>query len=75
MLDSDVVQAGWVSESDFLTGIALVQAMPGPLFNIAAYTGEVLLSQQFEIASCPAESIISVRYICSGSEAFCNFLR
>ena len=39
MLDSAVVEPGWISEPDFLTGIALVQAMPGPLFNIAAYVG------------------------------------
>ena len=40
MLDSAAVESGWISEADFLTGIALVQAMPGPLFNIAAYVGE-----------------------------------
>lgn len=40
MLDSAVVEPGWISEPDFLTGIALVQAMPGPLFNIAAYVGD-----------------------------------
>lgn len=39
MLDSAAVERGWISEADFLTGIALVQAMPGPLFNIAAYVG------------------------------------
>ncbi len=39
MLDSAVVEPGWITEPDFLTGIALVQAMPGPLFNIAAYVG------------------------------------
>ena len=39
LLDSAVVEPGWISEPDFLTGIALVQAMPGPLFNIAAYVG------------------------------------
>ena len=41
MLDSAVVGRGWISEAEFLTGIALVQAMPGPLFNIAAYVGEL----------------------------------
>ena len=40
MLDSAVVEPRWISEPDFLTGIALVQAMPGPLFNIAAYVGK-----------------------------------
>ena len=40
MLDSAVVGPGWISEADFLTGIALVQAMPGPLFNFSAYVGK-----------------------------------
>ena len=39
LLANEVVTTGWVSESDFLTGFALVQAMPGPLFNFAAYLG------------------------------------
>jgi hypothetical protein len=39
LLQNEVVVTGWVSEADFLTGLALVQAMPGPLFNFAAYLG------------------------------------
>ncbi len=39
LLQNEVVATGWVSEQDFLTGFALVQAMPGPLFNFAAYLG------------------------------------
>lgn len=39
MLSTEVVATGWVSESDFLTGLALIQALPGPLFNFAAYIG------------------------------------
>jgi hypothetical protein len=39
LLANEVVLTGWVSEADFLTGFALVQAMPGPLFNFAAYLG------------------------------------
>ena len=47
LLQNEVVTTGWVSEADFLTGLALVQAMPGPLFNFAAYLGtlQVLLWQ------------------------------
>lgn len=41
LLQNEVVATGWVSQQDFLTGIALIQAMPGPLFNIAAYLGEL----------------------------------
>ena len=39
MLSSEVVAHGWMSQSDFLTGLALIQALPGPLFNLAAYLG------------------------------------
>ena len=39
LLQNEVVTTGWVSLPDFLTGLALVQAMPGPLFNFAAYLG------------------------------------
>eukprot|EP00891_Asterochloris_glomerata_P000418 jgi/Astpho2/418/e_gw1.00011.213.1_t len=42
MLDSGLVGPGWISEADYYTGIALIQAMPGPLFNIAAYCGAVI---------------------------------
>lgn len=31
----------WVTSSDFYTGLAVVQAMPGPLFNFAPYLGAV----------------------------------
>ncbi|KAL3145700.1 hypothetical protein ABBQ32_003233 [Trebouxia sp. C0010 RCD-2024] len=48
MLDSAVVGRGWISEADFLTGIALVQAMPGPLFNIAAYVGAIIATNAGE---------------------------
>ena len=41
MLSSEVVSTGWMSESDFLTGLALIQALPGPLFNLSAYIGAV----------------------------------
>mmetsp|Transcript_23493 Transcript_23493/g.39353 ORF Transcript_23493/g.39353 Transcript_23493/m.39353 type:complete len:433 (-) Transcript_23493:498-1796(-) len=32
----------WISPQEFYTGLALVQAMPGPLFNISAYLGALL---------------------------------
>ncbi|CAL5229349.1 g12659 [Coccomyxa viridis] len=42
LLQNEVVTTGWVSLPDFLTGLALVQAMPGPLFNFAAYLGAII---------------------------------
>ncbi|PNS21249.1 hypothetical protein CAC42_1028 [Sphaceloma murrayae] len=34
-----VVQPGWVSPRDFLIGLAIVQAFPGPNFNFVVYLG------------------------------------
>lgn len=31
----------WVTEAQFFAGLGVVQAMPGPLFNLAAYLGAV----------------------------------
>ena len=42
MLEKEVVPAGWVEQSQFLTGYGLTQAVPGPLFTFAAYLGAVL---------------------------------
>eukprot|EP00644_Phytophthora_capsici_P009613 jgi/Phyca11/118075/e_gw1.35.254.1 len=42
MLLNDVVMAGWVSKEQFLIGLALVQSLPGPLFNISAYLGALI---------------------------------
>ncbi len=39
LLESGVVEPGWVSESDFLAGYGAAQAVPGPLFSFAAYLG------------------------------------
>nr|WP_286009712.1 chromate efflux transporter [Salinicola sp. S1-1-2] len=42
MLESAVVAPGWVSQSDFLTGYGVVQAVPGPLFSLASYLGAII---------------------------------
>ncbi|GLE10150.1 hypothetical protein PINS_up022161 [Pythium insidiosum] len=42
MLLADFVGKGWVTKEQFLAGFALVQSLPGPLFNISAYLGAVL---------------------------------
>src|SRR5690606_8313118 len=34
-----VVANGWMSDEQFLVGLALIQAMPGPNFNFAAFLG------------------------------------
>ncbi|MDQ0088682.1 chromate transporter [Paenibacillus anaericanus] len=43
LLQGEVIHTGWVTESDFLAGYGLVQAVPGPLFTFASYLG-VLIS-------------------------------
>lgn len=39
MLQSEVVQTGWVSPDLFVAGYGAAQAMPGPLFAFAAFLG------------------------------------
>ncbi|HLU00804.1 MAG TPA: chromate efflux transporter [Burkholderiaceae bacterium] len=42
LLDSEVVQPGWVTPDAFLTGYGAAQAVPGPLFTFAAYLGAIM---------------------------------
>lgn len=42
MLEAGVVRPGWVTEGQFLAGYGAAQAVPGPLFTVAAYLGAVL---------------------------------
>jgi chromate transporter len=41
LLRAAVVDPGWVSDSAFLAGYGAAQAVPGPLFTLAAYLGAV----------------------------------
>lgn len=41
LLHATVVVPGWVSEPAFLAGYGAAQAVPGPLFSVAAYLGAV----------------------------------
>jgi chromate transport protein ChrA len=43
LLRQYVVQPGWVSSRDFLIGLAIIQAFPGPNFNFAIYLGALSL--------------------------------
>jgi chromate transport protein ChrA len=44
LLRSYVVDPGWVSPRDFLLGLAIIQAFPGPNFNFAVYLGALTLA-------------------------------
>jgi chromate transporter len=39
LLDAAIVERGWLVQSSFLAGYGAAQAVPGPLFSIAAYVG------------------------------------
>jgi len=39
LLESQVARHGWVDNNSLVAGYGLAQAMPGPLFSIAAYLG------------------------------------
>ncbi|KAF2876931.1 chromate transporter [Massariosphaeria phaeospora] len=44
LLREYVVQPGWVSPRDFLLGLAIIQAFPGPNFNFGVYLGGLVLA-------------------------------
>ncbi|KAF2692014.1 putative chromate ion transporter [Lentithecium fluviatile CBS 122367] len=43
LLREYVVEPGWVSPRDFLLGLAIIQALPGPNFNFGVYLGALAL--------------------------------
>ncbi|KAK0653126.1 chromate transporter-domain-containing protein [Cercophora newfieldiana] len=45
LLNSYLVTPGWVSQRDFLIGLALIQALPGPNFNVAVFLGSLTASK------------------------------
>ncbi len=45
LLHDALVTPGWVSDDAFLTGYGAAQALPGPLFSVAAYLGAVMRPQ------------------------------
>jgi chromate transporter len=42
LLEHAVVSPGWVTQSSFLTGYGVAQAIPGPLFTFAAFLGAAI---------------------------------
>jgi chromate transport protein ChrA len=44
LLRAYVVEPGWVSSRDFLIGLALIQAFPGPNFNFAVFLGALAVA-------------------------------
>ena len=54
LLATQVVEPGWISEQTFLTGYGLAQAVPGPLFTIAAYLGAMIQGVPRELGALVA---------------------
>lgn len=50
LLQSAVVDPGWVDQSAFLSGYGAAQAVPGPLFSFAGYIGAILQVEPSGIA-------------------------
>lgn len=44
LLETYTVNVGWVTPRDFLLGLAVIQAFPGPNFNFAVYLGALAMS-------------------------------
>jgi chromate transporter len=42
LLRAELVPPGWISDSAFLAGYGVAQAVPGPLFSFAGYLGTVI---------------------------------
>jgi chromate transport protein ChrA len=51
LLRNYVVDPGWVSPRDFLLGLAIIQAMPGPNFNFAVYLGALVAASNSNVPS------------------------
>ncbi|KAF9534737.1 chromate transporter [Crepidotus variabilis] len=51
LLRNYVVDPGWVSPRDFLLGLAVIQAMPGPNFNFAVYLGALATANKTNLPS------------------------
>ncbi|TPX33462.1 hypothetical protein SmJEL517_g03679 [Synchytrium microbalum] len=43
LLQSYVVSPGWLTDREYLIGLAVINALPGPLFNFSAYCGALAL--------------------------------
>ena len=51
LLREYIVTQGWVSPRDFLLGLALIQAFPGPNFNFAIYLGALTVANKTTLPS------------------------
>ena len=57
LLREYVVAEGWVAPRDFLLGLAIIQAFPGPNFNFAVYLGALALTSSASSMSGPTAAV------------------
>ena len=43
LLEQFVVEPGWVTQTEFLSGYGAAQAIPGPMFSFSAYLGAMIM--------------------------------
>ncbi len=60
LLQHDIVDPGWVDPNTFLAGYGAAQALPGPLFTIAAYLGAVMRTPPAGLAGLAGAAICLV---------------
>ena len=51
LLQSEVVDSGWVTQDAFLAGYGAAQGIPGPLFTFAAYLGATMAHFRYPLVS------------------------
>lgn len=74
LLEREVVPTGWMSKADFLTGYGAAQAVPGPLFTIAAYLGAMINGVKGAILATVA-IFLPAFLLMAGTLPFWNTLR
>jgi len=57
MLQTELVLQGWMPNETFLAGYGLAQAIPGPLFSIAAYLGAAMTPEPHELAGATIATV------------------
>ena len=66
LLEETVVAPGWVAQERFLAGYGAAQAIPGPMFTLAAYLGALLPGSQGGLAGAVQEGRPGVREAVQG---------
>lgn len=59
LLRGALVPGGWLSDATFLSGYGAAQAMPGPLFSIAAYLGAAMAPVGSGLVSAALWSVLA----------------